>query len=118
MKRVSLAEAARGRVSHNAAIAKRTLLHAGDLPALTGFAQAEFPPGEEASAHRHEDMAEVFFVQRGVGEIVVEGICFPLRPGDCVLVEPGESHLLRNSGEEPLLLLYFGVETGRGSSEM
>ncbi len=96
-------------VSHNPAIQKRVMLRQGELPHLTNFSQATFEPGQTATAHSHSDMAEVFFVEAGQGEIWVDGICYALEPGSCTAVEPGESHEVRNTGKTPLVLTYFGL---------
>lgn len=99
-------------VSHNDKIEKRILLshkpnHEECLP-VTQFAQAIFPPGESAPGHQHKDMAEVFFVQSGSGEIQVDDTTTALTPGRSILVEPGEHHEIRNTGGDDLVILYFG----------
>ena len=98
-------------VSHNEAILKRMMLQPGDARPLVQFSQATFPPGEGVEAHRHESMHEVFFVQQGEVEFIVNGTSQCATAGACLLVEAGESHALRNIGQEPLLLLFFGMET-------
>ena len=98
-------------VSHNPAIKKRVLLRRGDLPGLTNFAQATFAPGQVAYGHSHADMAEVFFVEAGEGTITVDGHPYPLAPGTCVAVEPGEHHEVANTGARDLVLTYFGFQT-------
>ncbi|MEM6451485.1 MAG: cupin domain-containing protein [Cyanobacteria bacterium P01_D01_bin.105] len=97
-------------VSHNAAIKKQVLLRMGDLPHLTNFSQAHFQPGQVAQAHVHTDMHEVFFVESGVGQIVVDGEAIALTPGVCVAIAPGESHEVSNPGSEDLVLTYFGLQ--------
>jgi mannose-6-phosphate isomerase-like protein (cupin superfamily) len=32
---------------------------------------------------------------------------FPLKAGDTILIPPGEKHMTRNTGQEPLVLLCF-----------
>lgn len=81
----------------------------GELASLTNFSQAVFPVGETAPAHRHESLGEVFYVQSGRGEIRIEGKRFNLLPGVCALVEPGEEHELSNTGDEELVISYFGI---------
>ena len=98
-------------VSHNPAIGKRVLLARGELPHITQFAQACFAPGQVAGEHRHLDMVEVFFVAAGQGTITIEGKAYALEPGTCIAVEPGEAHEVANTGDDELVLLYFGVET-------
>ena len=109
MKLVSLTELPLERVSHNPAVTKRVLLRGHDLPHLVQFAQATFPPGESAPAHSHADMVEVFFVEAGRGQITVDGTPYPLEPGSCVVVEPGEGHELANTGAGSWVVTYFGL---------
>jgi mannose-6-phosphate isomerase-like protein (cupin superfamily) len=34
---------------------------------------------------------------------------YPLTPGNCIAVEPGEVHEIINDGTEELILTYFGL---------
>lgn len=110
MKRVSIAEVPEEGVSHDPAIRKRVLLRRGELPRLTNFSRARLLPGQAARAHRHADMSEVFYVERGAGVLLIEGVEQSLEAGVCVAVEPGEEHELRNTGDAELVIIYFGVE--------
>jgi mannose-6-phosphate isomerase-like protein (cupin superfamily) len=96
-------------VSHDPEIVKRVMLRNGDVPHLTNFSQARFGPGQRVTAHSHADMYEVFFVEAGRGQIIVDGAEYPLEPGRCTLVEPGEVHELLNEGPGELVLTYFGI---------
>jgi quercetin dioxygenase-like cupin family protein len=96
-------------VSHNPEIKKKVMLRFGELPHLTNFSQARFAPGQLAPAHAHQDMCEVFFVEAGAGIIRVDGKEYPLIPGNCVAIEPGEFHEVVNNGETELVLTYFGL---------
>lgn len=96
-------------VSHNERIGKKVLFERSELPGLTQFAMAVFPPGECAPAHRHRDMAEVFWVSAGRGEMTVDTQSIALSAGICVAVEPGEEHEIRNTGDSDLVLFYFGL---------
>lgn len=111
MKRVSLADAPEEGVSHNPEVRKQVMLRRGDVPRLTSFSRATFLPGQSARAHRHADMSEVFFVERGAGLIKVEGAEQALAPGVCVAVLPGEEHEVVNTGPGELVLIYLGVES-------
>lgn len=101
-------------VSHNPAIQKKVMLQRGDLPHLTNFSQARFAPGQVANGHAHADMCEVFFVESGHGTIHINGEPYPLSPGTCVAVEPGEVHEVVNSGAVDLVLTYFGLRVEPG----
>ena len=96
-------------VRHNPAIQKKVLLQPGELPHLTNFSQARLAPGQVAPAHDHSDMVEVFFVEAGQGAIAIDGVSYPLAPGDCVAVEPGEAHEVSNPGTQDLVITYFGI---------
>ena len=109
MKQVSLSDLPIDRVSHNRAIQKQVMLRSGDLPHLINFAQATFTPGQVAAGHSHEDMCEVFFIESGVGNICIDGTDYPLTPGTCIAVEPGEVHEVSNRGVEDLVITYFGI---------
>ncbi len=106
----SLNELPEESVSHNREITKKVMLRCGDLPHLTNFSQARFAPGQIAIPHAHQDMCEVFFVEVGSGIIRINNQEYPLVPGNCVAVEPGEVHEVINNGATELVLTYFGLQ--------
>ena len=110
MKHTSIDRLPTEAVSHNAKIEKRVMLRAGDIPHVTNFSRAVFPPGEVAVAHSHDDMHEVFYVQTGHASMTVNGAAFPIQEGDCIHVSPGDSHEIANTGDGELVLCYFGIE--------
>lgn len=114
MKITSLDGVPEESVSHNPAIKKRVMLRRGDMPHITNFSQARFAAGQVANGHSHDNMAEVFFVESGQGSISINGQSQPLKPGVCILVEPGEHHEVINIGQEELVLTYFGVRVEPG----
>lgn len=71
-------------------------------------------PGEYVPPHAHRTSVEVYIVQRGVCELIVDGEARILRAGDVVLMEPGDVHALTNVGEEPFELLVFKTNAGEG----
>ncbi|HLO84757.1 MAG TPA: cupin domain-containing protein [Nostocaceae cyanobacterium] len=105
----SLTELPEESVSHNPEIKKKVMLRFGDLPHLTNFSQSRFAPGQIASAHSHQDMCEVFFVEAGTGVIDINNQEYPLISGSCIAVEPGEVHEIKNTGTTELVLTYFGL---------
>lgn len=111
MRLTSLIQASDSTVSHNVKISKKALFMFGDLPPLTNFSQATFPPGAIAYAHAHPDMLEVFFIQSGHAAITVEGNEYDLPTGSCIAIEPNETHELRNaSSTETMVVTYFGIQ--------
>lgn len=110
MKKISLADLPAEPVSHNPEITKQVILRRGDLPHLTNLSRSRLLPGQTANAHAHASMHEVFFVESGAGMMWVDGHDIMLEAGVCVAVEPGESHEIRNTGADDLVLIYFGIE--------
>jgi quercetin dioxygenase-like cupin family protein len=111
MKKVSLMDVPEEGVSHDPQIRKRVLLRRGDLPHLTNFTRSRLAPGQIARAHAHTGMHEVFYVESGEGVMKVDDEELRLEAGVCVAVAPGEQHEIRSTGEDDLVLIYFGIET-------
>jgi quercetin dioxygenase-like cupin family protein len=67
------------------------------------------PPHGEAlrGPHQHSGHEECIYVLSGQGTTFAESGEFPLKPGDTILIPPGEKHVTRNAGNVPLLLLCF-----------
>jgi len=97
------------KVSHNPKIKKGVLVSNGEISHVTNFSQATFPPGETADAHSHSDMTEVFFIENGQGNIIVDEKIVSLQAGTCVVVEPNEIHELKNTGSTDMVVMYFGI---------
>lgn len=57
--------------------------------------------------HFHEDFEECIYLLSGKGISTVDGVDHPLDAGDTILIAPGERHVTRNAGDEPLMLLCF-----------
>jgi mannose-6-phosphate isomerase-like protein (cupin superfamily) len=70
--------------------------------------------------HVHVDFEECIVVLSGLGVTEADSGRFPLERGDCVLIPPGEAHVTRNVGDEPLVLLcFFPVsDIGTGTREL
>ena len=111
MKRIEINELPEQGVSHNARIRKRVMVENGEVGPITTYARAIFPPGEQADAHRHDDMAEIFTVESGCGEIRIDDAAYVFSAGVTVVVEPGEVHEIVNTGSTELIVTYIGVLT-------
>ena len=110
MKLIRINELPDKGVSHNPRIRKREILANGELGPITNYARAVFPPGEIAGSHLHNDMAEVFTVESGCGEIRIDDVAYVFAAGMVVVVEPGEVHEIVNTGTTELVVTYFGVQ--------
>lgn len=57
--------------------------------------------------HYHGDYEECMYVMSGRGCTESDSGSHALGPGDTILIPPGERHVTRNTGGEPLVLLCF-----------
>jgi mannose-6-phosphate isomerase-like protein (cupin superfamily) len=78
---------------------------------LTECGVKRFRPGERAhnEAHTHNVNEVLIFIQ-GKGEVPIDGIVYPLKTGDVVIVEAGEDHRTQSSIEDPLVVAWFFME--------
>lgn len=67
----------------------------------------DIPPGVGIPVHLHEKEEEILFFHEGTGELEVEGEKFPIQPGMSVFFPPNIRHSLRNTGENPLKMLWI-----------
>ncbi len=65
------------------------------------------PTDKPRGRHRHEGFEECIHVLSGEGCTEADSGKFPLKAGDTIVVPPGEMHVTRNTGTEPLMLLCF-----------
>jgi quercetin dioxygenase-like cupin family protein len=58
-------------------------------------------------AHQHSEFEECIYTLSGQGTTFADSSEYEMRPGDTLLMPPGEKHVTRNTGTEPLVLLCF-----------
>jgi mannose-6-phosphate isomerase-like protein (cupin superfamily) len=63
------------------------------------------PPQGETAEHHHPRTEELYYFTSGEGRMRLGDQEFDVRPGHCVVIEPGVVHKLFNPGPEPLVLL-------------
>jgi mannose-6-phosphate isomerase-like protein (cupin superfamily) len=76
----------------------------------TGRSQAAtmvLAPGESTGGptNEHEGSDQWLYVADGKASITVEGEDLVVEPGELLLIEAGETHEVRNAGDEPLVTL-------------
>ena len=64
-----------------------------------------FPPGSNPGPHSHAAEEEIIYVLSGTGETMVGGKTYPLEPGSGRFTEPGIEHGVKNTGDQPLVLV-------------
>jgi mannose-6-phosphate isomerase-like protein (cupin superfamily) len=74
-------------------------------------------PGEEIGAEVHEDRDQFFRVEKGKGEVQIDGKSHPIEADDAIIVPAGARHNVVNNGNEPLQLytLYGPPEHKEGT---
>jgi len=70
------------------------------------------PDDRLRARHFHSDTEECIYVLSGQGRTESDSGDHDLRAGDTILIPAGETHVTRNTGSEPLVLLCF-FPTGR-----
>lgn len=61
-------------------------------------------PGEEIGEEVHEDHDQFFRVEKGQGEVWIDGARTKIKADDAVIVPAGAKHNVVNTGNEPLKL--------------
>lgn len=97
--------------NHKGNILKRVLLNKGEIPHLMMFSSATFKPLQKVEAHKHDTMYEIFFIQSGKAEFIINTKKIEVSTGDCITIEPGEIHSQSNPFQEDVTWLYFGIAT-------
>lgn len=59
-------------------------------------------PGQDIGAETHKTHDQFFRIEKGKGEIVIDGSTHKLKSGDAILVPAGASHNLINVGAKNL----------------
>ncbi len=96
---------------------KNRLLSAGELRRPGALLQVvQVPPGSHIPPHSHHTSVEVYVVRRGVCELIVNGERHTMRPGDVILMEPGDVHELINHGDEVFELWVFKTNAVEGDT--
>lgn len=74
-------------------------------------AEMVLPPGdaEGDAGNRHRGADQWLYVVSGRGVGIVNGCRLPLKQGSLLLIEQGDRHEIRNTGEELLRILNFYV---------
>jgi quercetin dioxygenase-like cupin family protein len=65
-----------------------------------------FPAHSVSAAHVHDSEEEALYVVDGRGHIDCNGQALPIEPGSFLLIPPGISHSVHNTGDEPIKFFY------------
>ena len=94
--------------SHGAGM-KKVLIAKHETPSnITQIAYTTVDKGEHILGHTHTDMEEHFFIEKGSGCIVLNGVEYPMHDGDYFYVPAGMMHELC-IGDTPVKMMTIGV---------
>lgn len=63
--------------------------------------------GETLEGHYHRQVEETFYVLTGQATFSVQGDEMMAGPGTALRMEPGESHAVRNAGDDDLKIVFI-----------
>lgn len=90
-------------------IKKKVIFPQGQIPHLTQFAQGYFQPGSSVPKHKHHDLYEIFLIEKGEIEFTVNNQKFILKKGEAIVIDPKETHQLKNKNHQTAVLTYFSI---------
>ncbi|MFC1550793.1 cupin domain-containing protein [Candidatus Neomarinimicrobiota bacterium] len=65
----------------------------------------EVDPGKSGKKHYHKSGEEVFYILDGKGKINIDDQDFSIQKGDCINIERGQPHYLKNDSSQKLVVL-------------
>ena len=79
------------------------------------LAYEDLPPGGRIRPHHHPHMDEILVIQRGSGIAMLDGQETSVAAGATIYIAPNSGVGLRNTGNQPLGLLFIFSHTGYGT---
>jgi mannose-6-phosphate isomerase-like protein (cupin superfamily) len=62
------------------------------------------PPGQDIGMETHATHDQFFRIEKGHGEVVIDGLRHKIKGGDGLIIPAGAKHNLINTGDKPLRL--------------
>lgn len=90
----------------------------GDQDAFKEIGWLTLPKGAAIGLHKHIDNEDVYIIISGVGLFTdSDGKEIEVKAGDITIARPGQSHGLKNIGEEPLIFINVIAQLAPSSME-
>jgi mannose-6-phosphate isomerase-like protein (cupin superfamily) len=70
------------------------------------------PGGGPGPYHYHSNADNIYMVLSGEGDVTVDGVRMPVRPGDTLVLAAGERHDIENTGTAPLRVVEIKTPAG------
>lgn len=71
----------------------------------SSLAEIVIKPGRQSQAHYHNLIEEVYYLLAGCGLLTVGQETSTVRAGDTIVIPPGTSHKIANTGETELVMI-------------
>ena len=89
-----------------------TRMQTDENDALREIGWTTLPPGASIGLHQHKDNEDAYIIIAGTGIFTDgNGKETAVGAGDVTIARPGQSHALRNNGNEPLVFLDVIAQT-------
>jgi mannose-6-phosphate isomerase-like protein (cupin superfamily) len=75
------------------------------------------PPGASVGNLTERTMSEAYIVMNGAGTVTVDGETAPIRAGDAVPVDLGQTHAFTQTGSEPLEMMVLGIARDQAAKD-
>jgi mannose-6-phosphate isomerase-like protein (cupin superfamily) len=62
------------------------------------------PPGQDIGAETHATHDQFFRIEKGRGEVEIDGVIHKIKGGDAIIVPSGARHNVTNTGDKPMRL--------------
>ncbi len=62
------------------------------------------PSGQDIGPETHATHDQFFRIEKGKGEVMIDGVARKIKGGDAIIVPAGAKHNLTNTGDKPLRL--------------
>ena len=84
---------------------RELLAHRNSAIRNQSLAEARIPVGGATMEHYHLKAEEIYYITHGTGRVKLGQVEREVRPGDAIVIPPGQAHKLWNTGDEQLCLL-------------
>ncbi|MFC1653865.1 cupin domain-containing protein [Patescibacteria group bacterium] len=110
MKHINISDLPDIPTSHNKNMLKKVIAKRGDIPHMPQIGRVTIKSGDVAENHSHPDMYEVFYIEKGQGNLKLDGKDKTFKAGEVLIIEPGEEHEFSNNSKEDVVMYYFEIE--------
>jgi mannose-6-phosphate isomerase-like protein (cupin superfamily) len=90
---------------HDGAVIRELAAPSNSALERLSVAEIVVKAGQQTSGHHHQHLEEVYCILEGTGVMCMEGMEQPVGPGDTVIILPGTTHELRNTGTQDLMMV-------------